>query len=165
MRCSKAQEGLCRYAAGECSSRERAEIAGHLAICPGCAARLSDLQELNGLLDLWQQEPAPEDLLEQVMQQAGKPPAPVQQQRRGQPGPIFNCPAVLLRHLAMAAALALALAWCGGPWLSGSQALAVSDADKLVSGYTTASDNFLQGAVGRLETLLNKLNLEEWMRK
>ncbi len=157
MRCSKAQEMLNRYLAGSCNPLESEAVAGHLAGCPGCAARLAELKDVNELLDLWQQESAPEDLLQSVMQSLRRQP-----QRQLEEQPVAGRTAMLIRHLAVAAILALAFTWGAGPWLANAE---VVDANKLVSSYAGASDNVSKHTVSTAERVFSKLNYEEWLRR
>lgn len=165
MRCDREQM-LSRYAAGECDPRERAAIAAHLGGCPGCAARLAELRELDALLDLWQPEPAPEDLLESVMQAVGRPSSEGGDRHCRQAAPVMpGRTAQLLCNLGVAAALALAIVWGTGPWLSGSRAMAGESADSLVNSYARASDAILQQAVNTTWKFYDRINFEEWVKR
>lgn len=157
---------LIRYAAGECNPLECTAVAGHLAGCPDCTARLAELRGLNELLDIWQPEPTPEDLLASVLQEVGKLSMEGGNRHCRQVVPaIPGRTAELLRNLAVAAALALVIVWGTGPWLSGSQAMAGESTGSLVNSYTRASDTVLQQAVSMTEKLCDRLNFEEWMKR
>lgn len=165
MRCNRAQM-LSRYAAGECTPRERAAMAVHLGGCPGCAARLAELRELDALLDLWQPEPAPGDLLESVMQAVGRPSLEDGDRHCRQAVPALpGRTAQLLCNLGVAAALALAIVWGAGPLLSDSRAMAGESADDLVNSYARASDTILQQAVDTTWKLYDRIKFEEWVKR
>jgi len=163
MRCSRVQEDMSRYLLGEGNSMARAALAEHLGACPVCTARMAELRRLNDLLDLWQPEPAPDDfratLMLEVATRFSREGEVQHRQQLAQAAPIRTVE--LLRHLAVAVALALVLSWGIVPWLAGPQALAVTGADRLVHSYTIASDSVLQDTVIIIESLTIKLNFEE----
>jgi hypothetical protein len=127
---------------------------------------MADLRRLNDVLDLWQPEPAPDDFLETLMLEVAKlsPEGGVQHYRQpAQAAPIRTLD--LLRHLAVAVVLSLALSWGIVPWLTGPQALAATGADRLVHSYATASDSVTKDTANVIESLTGKLNFEEWMNR
>jgi len=166
VRCSRVQEMLSRYLAGEYNSFERAALAKHLSSCDTCSDIMADLRRLNEMLDLWRSEPAPDDLLDAVMIEVSKLSPGVSVQHCLQPVPTSPAQTPgLLRHLAVAAALALALSWGIGSWLVAPQALAATGADRLVHSYATASDSVMQDTANVIESLTGKLNFEELMNR
>jgi hypothetical protein len=128
---------------------------------------MAELRRLNDLLDLWQPEPAPDDFRATLMLEVAtrfSPEGWVQHCRQQtQAASIHTLD--LLRHLAVAVVLALALSWSIVPWLTGPQALAVTGADRLVHSYATASNSALQDTAIIIEGLTVKLNFEELMSR
>ena len=72
----------------------------------------------------------------------------------------------LMRDLAVAAAVSLALFWSAGPWFSGSQVLA---AGKSVNGavvtYTRTTDTALSRLTQTAGEYTQKIKFEEWKQK
>ncbi len=167
MRCSRVREMLSRYLAEECSTLERTALTRHLDGCPGCAVRAAELRRLNELLDLWQPEPAPDDLLEALLLKVGQLSSEGRARHRSQP--VQAVPVrtpELLRHLAVAVALSLAFSWGIGPWLAGPyQMLTTTETDRLVHSYTTTTDSVMKDTVNVIESQTAKLNFEEWMNR
>ncbi len=147
---------LSRYLDGECRSSEAAVLEKHLAGCPACAAELQRMRQVNRLLDTWQTEPAPGALLEGVM-------AAVTREARGaaaagaRPGvnapPRGKRPAAVLRDLAVAAAVSLALFWSSAAWLPGRPLTA---AGQNVNGAVNACAQLAGAAVDQLTETAGK---------
>ncbi|MEW6183712.1 MAG: zf-HC2 domain-containing protein [Bacillota bacterium] len=154
MRCRKVKELLGRYQAGECRSSEAGEISEHLAGCGECSKELEDLRQIDYLLDLWQPDPAPRDLLNAVMEnvalssrRAGHTlPTMPEPQKAGFPVTMRK-PYTVFFDVVTAAAVCLALAWGLGPRLDGVE---MTDTGKgvnaVVSSYVRTTDNVVTRA-------------------
>ncbi|WP_092471814.1 anti-sigma factor [Desulfotruncus arcticus] len=161
MRCRKVKEKLGRFLAGECRSSEFSAIEKHLSHCPGCAAELNELQRLDLLLDQWEPEPAPPDFWNSVMTRVAEESVNLHGNNRRMG--YSKRPVLLLRDLAVATAVSLALFWNAGPWFSGSQVLV---AGKSVNGavvtYTRVTDTALTRLTETAGAYTQKIIFEEW---
>jgi len=120
------------------------------------------LRGLDHVLDLWQDEPAPVGLWEAVMSEvesisrAGVPP------KRASRVMTIK-PALLLRDLAVAAAVSTIIFWGSGAWLSGDRMLAAGQSiNGAVSAYTRVTGAAMERAAGTAGEYTRKILLEEW---
>lgn len=160
---------ISRYLAGECRSFDAAALEKHLAGCLECASELAAMRKLDRLLDLWDTAPAPGDLYTSVMEEvarAGSPLStgkkPVPWRNRFDPSPAGRWPGPLLRDLAAAAAVSLAVLWGAGNLLEGLQAAAGKSAGEAASAYTRTVDRAFAQAAGTADEYTRKIFFEEW---
>lgn len=165
---------LTAYQNGECRSSEAAALEKHLAACPGCAAELEELRRLDRVLDLWQDEPTPTGLWEAVMSEVegiSRTDAPAiygtpfsGTGKAGRTGRVMTIkPALLLRDLAVAAAVSTIIFWGSGAWLAGERMLAAGESiNGAVSVYTRVTGAAMERATGTAGEYTRKILFEEW---
>lgn len=164
---------LTRYLAGECRSYEVQNIERHLADCPSCASEMQKISQLDGLLDLWQTGSAPGDLWDGIMSEVSQTtPLPEPGARQVTSCKLFgqlvfaNRPVQLLRDLAVAAAVSLAIFWNAGAWFTGGQMLAAGKSiNGTVAAYTQVADTALERAAGTAGEYTRKIIFEEWKQR
>lgn len=173
---------LGAYLAGECRRSEKAALEKHLAACPDCAAELEELRRLDRVLDMWADEPAPAGMWEAVMAEvelAGRQgkqenvPVPFME-----PGTRYGTanqgrkvkrtrPVLVLRDLAVAAAVSAVIFWGGGAWLDSSRMLAAGQGiNGAVAAYTRATETVaatvVERAAGTAGDYTRQILFEEW---
>lgn len=133
-----------------------------MAACSGCAAELEELRGLDRVLDLWQDEPVPVGLWEAVMSEVdGISHAKTPPKHAGRVMTIK--PALLLRDLAVAAAVSMIIFWGSGAWLAGERMLAAGESiNGAVAVYTRVTGAAMARATGTAGEYTRKILLEEW---
>jgi hypothetical protein len=75
--CSRAEDLLDLYAAGECDDPTQKEMRAHLAKCSSCREKLGATRNLQGLLELHHRAPAALARLQQRIAREARPPAAI----------------------------------------------------------------------------------------